>query len=201
MTRRMMAILFAAACQALAACSGSAVRQEPVPAAVAQVDSAALFARALAAQESGNADRAQTLWREVIAAEPTQAAPHTNLGVLHRQAGRIDDAIREYDAAIKLDPRDARAYHNLGVAHRLRGAWTDAERAYLRAVELRPDQVDSHYNLGVLYELFLNRPADALAQYRVVLSHGGPDADTVAPWIKALERRLAPPSEPSGTAP
>jgi tetratricopeptide (TPR) repeat protein len=197
----MMALLFAAACQGIAACTGSAVRQESVPAAVAQVDSAALFARALAAQDSGKTDRAQTLWREVIAATPTHPAPHTNLGVLHRQAGRIDDAIREYDAAIKLDPRDAWAYHNLGVAHRQRGAWTDAERAYLRAVELRPDQVDSHYNLAVLYELFLNRPEDALTHYRVVLSHGGPDAEMVAPWIKALERRLGAPSEASGTAP
>jgi tetratricopeptide (TPR) repeat protein len=193
---RLIAILVAAACAALAACSGSAVRREPAPAAAPQVDAAALFARALAAQESGNADRAQALWREVIATAPTQAAPHTNLGVLHRQAGRIDDAIGEYNTAIKLDPRDARAYHNLGVAHRLRGAWADAERAYLRAVELRPDQADSHYNLAVLYELYLNRPADALAHYRAVLSHGGPDADAVTPWIKALERRLALPSEP-----
>ncbi|MFZ5876964.1 MAG: tetratricopeptide repeat protein [Nitrospirota bacterium] len=200
MKSRLIAILVTAACAVLAACGGSAVRREPAPAAAPQVDTAALFARALAAQESGNADRAQALWREVIAAAPTQAAPHTNLGALHRRAGRIDDAIREYEAAITLDPRDARAYHNLGVAQRLRGAWAEAERAYLRAIELRPDQVDSHYNLAVLYELFLNRPEDALAHYRAVQSHGGPDAEAVAPWIRALERRLAPPSE-SGAAP
>jgi tetratricopeptide (TPR) repeat protein len=200
-THRLIAIIFAAACHGLAACSGSAVRQEPVPGTAAPPDSAALFAQALAEHESGNSDRAQALWRAVIAAAPTQAAPHTNLGALHRREGRIDDAIREYNAAITLDPRDAWAYHNLGVAHRLRGAWKEAERAYLRAVELRPDQVDSHYNLAVLYELFLNRPVDALAHYRIVQSHGGPDAETVAPWIKALERRLAAPSEPSGTPP
>lgn len=200
MNRRLLVILVAAMCHGIAACSGSAVRQEPGPAAAAPPDSTALFGRALAAQESGNMDRAQALWREVIAAAPTQAAPHTNLGVLHRRQGRIDDAIREYTTAITLDPRDARAYHNLGVAHRQRGAWIEAERAYLRAVELRPDQVDSHYNLAVLYELFLNRPEDALTHYRVVLSHGGPDAEPVVPWIKALERRLAGPRE-SGGAP
>ncbi len=200
MTRRLIAILLAAACEGVSACSGSVVRREPVQTAAPSPDPAELFARARAAQESGNPDRAQTLWQQIIVAAPTQAAPHTNLGVLYRQQGQIDEAIREYDAAIRLDPRDARAYHNLGVAHRVRGAWAEAERAYLRAIELRPDQVDSHYNLAVLYELFLNRPEDALTHYRAVLSRGGPDADVVAPWAKTLERRLAAPSEtPSAT--
>jgi tetratricopeptide (TPR) repeat protein len=198
MTRRLITILLAVACEGVAACSGTAVRQEPAP--VAAPDPAALFAQALAAQESGNADRAQGLWRQVIVAAPTQAPAHTNLGVLLRQQGKIDDAIHEYNEAIRLDPRDAWAYHNLGVAHRLRGAWAEAERAYLRAIELRPDQTNSHYNLAVLYELFLNRPEDALTHYREVLSHGGPDADLVAPWVKTLERRLAAPSAtPSAT--
>ncbi|MFZ5863378.1 MAG: tetratricopeptide repeat protein [Nitrospirota bacterium] len=199
MKSRLTAILLAAACAHAAGCGGAAVRGDPV--AAPQVDVAALFARALAAQESGNADRAQTLWREVIAAAPTQAAPHTNLGIVHRHAGRIDEAIREYQAAITLDPRDARAYHNLGVAQRARGAWTEAERAYLRAVELRPEQADSHYNLAVLYEVFLNRPEDALTHYRAVVSLGGSDADLVAPWVKALERRLAAPNGAAGGAP
>lgn len=199
MTRRLITLLLAAACEALAACGGIAVRREPAP--VAAPDPAALFAQALAAQESGNADRAQALWQQVIAAAPNQAAPHTNLGVLSRQQGKIADAMREYDEAIRLDPRDAWAYHNLGVAHRLRGAWAEAERAYLRAIELRADQIDSHYNLAVLYELVLNRPEEALTHYRVVLSHGGPDAHVVAPWVKTLERRLAAPSATPSAAP
>lgn len=194
MTGRLVAGFLLAACAGLAACSGPAVRREPP--AVAAPDPATLFAQALAAQESGDADRAHTLWRQLIVAAPKQGAPHTNLGILHRRNGNTEEAIREYDAAIRIDPRDAWAYHNLGVAHRLRGAWTDAERAYLRAIEVRPEQVESHINLGVLYELFLNRPGDALVHYRAVLSRGGPDADTVAPWVRALERRLAPQDPP-----
>ncbi len=198
MTRWRIAILVAVACTGLTACSGPSVRREPAP--VAAPDPAALFAQALAAQDSGNVDRARALWQQVIVVAPTQAAPHTNLGILYRQRGQIDEAIREYDAAIRIDPHDAWAYHNLGVAHRIRGSWAEAERAYLRAIELRPEQMDSHYNLAVLYELFLNRPEDALTQYRAVLLHRGPDADAVAPWVKTLERRLAAPSAtPSAT--
>lgn len=195
MTRRPIAVFVATVCVFLTACSGAAVRREPPAAVTTAPDPAVLFTQALAAQESGNAERAHALWRQLIAAAPTHGAAHTNLGILLRQTGNIDEAIHEYEAAITLDPRDARAYHNMGVAYRLQGAWQDAERAYRRAIELRPDQMDSHYNLGILYELFLNRPEEALTQYRAVLSHGGSDADTVAPWVRALERRLAPASD------
>jgi tetratricopeptide (TPR) repeat protein len=188
--RRIAPTLLAAGCALLSACTGSAVRPD-APAVVP--DARVLFARALAAQEGGEPDQAEGLWKQVIAAAPRYAAPHTNLGILYRASGKLDDAIREYEAAIQLDPTDAAAYHNLGLAHRARGAWADAERAYLRALEHRPEQAETHYNLAILYDLFLDRPEDALAQYRAVLSLGGPDVDAVEQWIRTLERRLAQP--------
>jgi tetratricopeptide (TPR) repeat protein len=174
----------------LAACSGVAVSPETAAAPPAP-DVPGLFAQALGAHQASELERAMALWKDVIAAAPTEAAPHTNLGILYRATGRISEAIAEYDAAIRLDPNDAAAYHNLGVAHRARGAWADAERAYLRALELRPDQSQTHYNLGILYELFLDRPEAALTHYRAALSSGSPDADAVGQWIRTLERRLA----------
>jgi tetratricopeptide (TPR) repeat protein len=186
-----------AAASWLIACSGVTVAPKtaaapPVP------DVPALFAQALAAQEAGESDRAIVLWKQVITAAPTQAAPHTNLGILYRTAGRIQDAIAEYETAIRLDPADAVAYHNLGVSHRARGAWAEAERAYLRALEIRPTQTETHYNLGILYDLFLDRPEAALTHYRLTLSSGGPDPDAVTQWIRTLERRLAQ-HEPAAT--
>lgn len=199
MTRWWAWSLFAAVCASFAACSSPAVRTD-IPVSAPAPDAHALFTRALAAQEGDQRDQAAALWKEVIALVPNYAAPHTNLGIVYRRDGRVHDAIAEYETAIRLDPADAAAYHNLGLAHRARGAWTDAERAYLRALELRPDQAVTHYNLGILYELFLNRPEAALTQYRTVVSLGGPDTDTVAQWIRTLERRLAQhESSPPGT--
>jgi Flp pilus assembly protein TadD len=154
-------------------------------------DAAALFARALLAQDAGDDATATALLRKVITLTPDRAAPHTNLGILLRRAGRLDDAVREYETAIRLDPADAAAYHNLGLIHRSRGAFAEAERAYARALELRPNQADTHYNLGILYELYLNRPQDALTHYRAVVTLGSPDANTIAGWIRTLERRAA----------
>lgn len=167
--------------------------QPPAP------DLAALFAKALAAQEADD-PQAVAHWRALIALAPASAAPHINLGALHRRAGRVDEAIAEYETAIRLDPKAADAYHNLGLAHRLRGAWTDAERAYRRALDLRPDQAKTHYNLGVLYDLYLNRADAALPHYRRVVELGGPDAPLVAGWIRTIERRLAQRAE-TGEAP
>lgn len=189
MTRSLGLRWLAAACMGVAACGGPSIRPDPVT--PARPDAVALFGQALAAHQGDDVQRTLSLWQQVIAAAPTAAAPHINLGIAYRKAGRMGEAIREYEAAIRLDPRNAAAYHNLGLAHRLRGAWAEAEQAYRRALELRPEQVETHYNLGVLYELFLNRPEDALTHYRAVFATGGADAEAVAPWIRALERRLA----------
>lgn len=175
----------------LSACAGSAVRTDAPAARPRGPDPHALFARALASQEAGDFGQAETLWKRLIAAAPDQAAPHTNLGIVYRSRGKLEDAIHEYEAALRLDPADAVTYHNLGVAQRTRGAWADSERAYLRALELRPEQAETHYNLAILYDLFLDRPEDALRQYREVVALGGPDVDLVAQWIRTLERRLA----------
>jgi Flp pilus assembly protein TadD len=176
----------------MTACAGTPERALPSSSAnLAERDGTALFARAFAAQNAGDDARAIALLREVITLAPGAAAPHVNLGVLYRRGGRVDDAVREYEAAIRLDPDDAAAYHNLGLVQRARGKFADAERAYRRALELRPNQTDTHYNLGILYDLYLNRPQDALQHYRTVIESGGPTADTVAGWVLALERRLA----------
>lgn len=193
-------VLVTTACLWWAACSGSVVRPD-VPAKPPGPDAHTLFTRALAAQEAGDRSQAEALWKQVMVAAPNYAAPHTNLGILYRTNGRILDAISEYETAVRLDPADAAAYHNLGLAHRARGAWAEAERAYLRALELRPNQVETHYNLGILYDLFLNKPTDALAQYRAVVALGGPAAQVVDPWIRALERRLAQPDSLTPEAP
>ena len=187
-----LAVAWTAAVWLLAACAGTPDRPAPTDAAGApnpERDAAALFARALLAQDAGDDVAATALLHEVIALTPDRAAPHTNLGILLRRAGRVDDAVLAYETAIRLDPADAAAYHNLGLIHRSRGAFADAERAYARALELRPTQADTHYNLGILYELYLDRPQDALAHYRAVITLGSPDDDTIAGWIRTLERR------------
>lgn len=186
--RSRMAFVSAAIAWTIAGCAGAP--PVPITAEPPRPDrAAALFTEALSAQDAGDDARAAALLNDVIALAPERAPPHTNLGIIYRHTGRLDEAIREYETAIRLNPADAEAYHNLGLAHRRRGAFADAERAYLRALELRPNQVDTHYNLGILYDLYLNRPQDALVHYQAILDLGGPDVDIITGWIRTLERR------------
>jgi Flp pilus assembly protein TadD len=186
--RSTMALVSAAIAWTIAGCAGAP--PAPTTADASRPDrAAALFTEALSAQDAGDDARAAVLLNDVIALTPERAAPHTNLGIIYRRTGRFDEAIREYESAIRINPADAEAYHNLGLAHRRRGAFADAERAYLRALELRPNQVDTRYNLGILYDLYLDRPQDALVQYRTILDLGGPDVEMITGWIRTLERR------------
>lgn len=186
--RSTMALVSAAIAWTIAGCAGAP--PVPITAEPPRPDrAAALFTEALSAQDAGDDARAAALLNDVIAIDPERAAPHTNLGIVYRRTGRLDEAVREYETAIRINPADAEAYHNLGLAHRRRGAFADAERAYLRALELRPNQVDTHYNLGILYDLYLNRPQDALVHYQAILDLGGPDVDMITGWIRTLERR------------
>jgi len=181
-------------CLIVACATAPWARQKPV-----SVQSHDLFARALAAQDAHDEGRAADLLRQLIALNPKLASAHTNLGVLLARAGRLDEAVVEYERAIALVPADAVAYYNLGLAHRRRGAFAEAEVAYRRALEHNPSQADAHYNLGILYELYLNRPSDALVQYRAARDLGIPDAETVSGWIRGLEQRAAAPQEKEGT--
>lgn len=193
MKPRVAGCLCAVVCAWLVACSSGPAVQPAAVIPPSGPDAKVLFARALAAQQAGDRGQAEALWKQVIGVMPKHAAPHTNLGILYRTSGRVGDAISEYQEAIRLDPSDSVAYHNLGLAHRARGQWAEAEQAYRRALELRPGQGDTHYNLGILYDLFLDKPEEALTQYRAVVALGGPHPDTVAQWIRTIERRLAQP--------
>ena len=74
------------------------------------------------------------------------------LGLVHREAGRLDEAARDFEAAAAESGRDAlraRALYGLGTVRCLAGAARAALDPLRRAVELRPDLAEAWHNLGV----------------------------------------------------
>ena len=118
------------------------------------------------------------------------AAAHTNLGVVYARTGRKDLAGAEFVQASVLDPHNAAAQDWLGVLAREMGDLRQAEQAYRRALEADPADADAHLNLGVLYERYLNRPADALQEYRAYREQGDSTDVRAAVWIADLERMM-----------
>ena len=151
-----------------------------------------LFERAIQSLEVGREDQALEGLQQVISLSPQLSVPHNNLGILYKRKGLLDKAIEEYKEAIRLKADYAEAYNNLGIAYREKGLFKEAELAYREALRLRSDLAEAHYNLGVLYELYLNRPKEAIEHYRDYLRRGGQNKKEVELWISALEQKLKP---------
>jgi tetratricopeptide (TPR) repeat protein len=187
-----------AAARVLAGCAGAppastpSAQQAARPAAAADAAVpeavARLHAEALGLLEAGSFDAAEPLLLEMVAAAPRLAGPRINLALLYLHTGRLEQAQAALEAALAQQPQNAAARTELGVVLRMRGRFAQAEAAYLAALAADPGCANAHYNLGVLYDLYLRRPADALAHYERYQALAGGDA-LVAKWIADLSRR------------
>lgn len=115
--------------------------------------------------QGGAPERAEPIYRAVLAANPADADAWHLLGVAALQQGRCAEAVEHFNKAIGLRPDAAAAYRHLGVACKRLGRWLQAEDSYRRAIALEPDSAEGHYNLGRLLH-DLARRAEAVAAYR-----------------------------------
>lgn len=82
-------------------------------------------------------------------------------GVVHRRAGRIDEAIAHFRASLSQVESQAHVHNNLGGALVAAGKPDEAERHFRRALALKPDYPDAGYNLSLV--LLDKNPAEARA--------------------------------------
>src|SRR5690242_12465189 len=127
-----------------------------------------LYGQALALQKQGQFAQAETLYRRIVAAEPSAFPPRHMLGVVLAQLGRLDEAQAQIGAALKLNPRDAGAWANQGNVLNLLGRGEEAVAAYDRALALQPD-AGTWNNRGNALQ-GLNRRAEALASFEQALT-------------------------------
>lgn len=118
-----------------------------------------IFAMALQCHGAGKLPEAERYYREVIAiAENAEA--YSNLGIVLKAMGRLDEAVAAYRSAIRIRPQFAGAYFNLGNALNGKGLFDEAIAAYRHAVALRPNYAEAYCNLGgVLKDRGLAREA------------------------------------------
>jgi tetratricopeptide (TPR) repeat protein len=108
------------------------------------------FMEACSAQDRGDADIAEHLFRQAIDLEPNMAAALTNLGNLMYRQGNAAEARSLYERALEHDPSQPEARYNLA------NLLSDVGETELAVAELRrvcaavPDFADAHYNLGLI---------------------------------------------------
>jgi tetratricopeptide (TPR) repeat protein len=111
--------------------------------------------------EESDRDGAVKAYERALVLDPDHAEAHVNLGRLHHDAGRLDEAETHYRAGLSAQPGDVTAAFNLGVALEDLGRLDEAIGAFQRAVKNDPGLADAYYNLSRLCEK-LGRRAEAL---------------------------------------
>lgn len=108
------------------------------------------FVEACAAEDRGDSQTAEHLFRQAIDLEPHMAAALTNLGNLVYRQGELEEARRLYERALEHDPNQPEARYNLANLLEDMGE-TDLAIAELRKVcAAAPEFADAHYNLGLM---------------------------------------------------
>jgi tetratricopeptide (TPR) repeat protein len=108
------------------------------------------FVEACAAEDRGELQTAEHLFRQAVDLEPGMAAALTNLGNLVYRQGELDEARRLYERALDHDPLQSEARYNLA------NLLEDLGETELAIAELRrvcaacPEFADAHYNLGLM---------------------------------------------------
>jgi protein O-GlcNAc transferase len=160
---------------------------------------------ALDHHQAGRLDRAEHMYRQVLAHDPRYPDALHLLGVLASQSNQHDMAIALLERAIAVDPSKAEFHNNLGEALRRSGDVHRALECFRKAISLKSDYADAHNNLGAALEA-VNQPKEAMLSWKraaeldpenpqpfynaglVQMKHGDP-ADAILMLRKAIERR------------
>lgn len=128
-----------------------------------------ILQQARAHHHAGRFQQAESLYRQILAAEPTNPEALHFLGVLAFQIGRSDAAVDLIGKALSVSPDYVEAHNSLGSVLYDRGMLDASAASYRRALALKPAYAEAHYNLGItLYAQ--GKLEDAIASYRRALS-------------------------------
>jgi predicted O-linked N-acetylglucosamine transferase (SPINDLY family) len=122
-----------------------------------------LLRQAAAFHQQGRLDRAQPLYRRILAANPRHFDALHLLGVTVAQSNDPAGAIRLFDQALAVDPDQAAAHCNRAVALLTLGRWHAALTSCERAIVLDSGYAEA-YSTASLVLAALGRWEDALAR-------------------------------------
>jgi Flp pilus assembly protein TadD len=105
---------------------------------------------------AGDFASAEAGFRSLITDHPDHAPFHSNLGVVLRKSGRIDEAEASYRKAVALAPDSPDARYNLGNLVRDRGQLAEARQLFIETTKRDANHAGAWTNLGgVLRDLEL----------------------------------------------
>jgi tetratricopeptide (TPR) repeat protein len=155
----------------------------PRPVEAAGVGTAAAARAAAPARPAANPDEVKAL-ESLAARQPSDAAVRVELGNLHLDAERWDEAIRWYREALALDPSQAEVAIDLGASLVNAGRPAEGLAEFEKVLRARPDYKNALFNKGLAL-LQLGRAADAAAAWEELLERHPDD-----PQLQGLRARV-----------
>jgi tetratricopeptide (TPR) repeat protein len=150
----------------------------------------AQFREAVELLRAGETSQAEELFKRISDTHPELGGPHLNLALISLADDRLAEAATSAGKATECSPASAPAFNTLGIVLRRQGQLADAEQAYRKAVRLDEGYSLAWRNLGVLYDLYLQRPHEALTAYQRFQALAVEPDKEVAMWINDLTRRF-----------
>jgi tetratricopeptide (TPR) repeat protein len=99
-------------------------------------------------RQAGTYTDTETLWRDTLAKNPDCWMVHTDLGLLLKKQGRIEEAMEHYHKAIQINPNFFEALFNLGIILADKGRLDEAIENYRKAIQINPDFSVAFVELG-----------------------------------------------------
>ena len=152
--------------------------------AVAGAVAAAPAPRAVAsAKPAANPDEVKAL-ESLAARQPNDVSVRVELGNLHMDAQRWDEAIRWYREALALDPSRPDVATDLGACLVSAGSPAEALAEFEKVLRATPDYRNALYNKGIAL-MQLGRSAEAAAAWEELLKRHPDD-----PQLQGLKARI-----------
>ena len=142
--------------------------------------------------------QAEVNLEEIVKVRADIAEAHFNLAWVKQQLGKHEEVLSHVANGLKLRPNEVSALLMQALSERELGKFGEAEATYKMGLQLAPNDDRLYFNLGILYDLYLFRPAEAMAQYRRYLALQTNPNPKVERWVVALERSV---STQNGRAP
>src|SRR5687768_3904909 len=102
-------------------------------------------------QQSGDLAAAESIYRQVLAQLPHNAAAHVYLGIALFDQRRFEESAQSYRRALAIQKHFPVAWNNLGNSLRMLGEIDEADRCLQTAIDQKPDYLSPLKNRGTLW--------------------------------------------------
>lgn len=131
-----------------------------------------------ALRAAGSAWEAEEVCRLAVQLNPRRQEAWNNLGVLQRDRGAFDAALKSFGQALEIEPSYQEGWVNLGVCQGLAGELHEAVATAHKAVKLNNGDATAHYNLACA-QAHLGESAAALSSLHRALELNPDDAEAL----------------------